>query len=59
MITLKRHERLKKQFDEALEKFGSPELNMAEKRRMLKQLRDLEQEMDKYYNIGENHGIKE
>jgi len=56
---LKRHERLKKQFDEALEKFGSPELNMAEKRRMLKQLRDLEQEMDKYYNIGENHGIKE
>ena len=59
MITLKRHERLKKQFDEALEKFGSPELNMAEKRRMLKQLRDLEQQLDECYRVRDNYGIKE
>ena len=49
----KRMERLKREFDKALEEFGSPEKNMSERRRMLKQLRDLEQEMDKYYNIQE------
>ena len=48
---LKRHERLKQEFDQALERFGSPELNMAERRKVLKQLRDLEQEMDKMYNV--------
>ena len=50
---MKRHERLKQEFDHALEQFGSPELNMAERRKILKQLRDLEQEMDRIYNIGD------
>lgn len=46
-----RLERLKKQFDETLAEFGSPERNHAERRRMLRQLRDLEQELDKEYKI--------
>ena len=48
---MNRAERLKKEFTEKLEEFGSPECNMAQRRRMLKQLRDLEQEMDKLYGV--------
>lgn len=48
-----RIEKLKKEFDELLDEFGSPERNHAERRRMLKQLRDMEQQMDKYYRIGD------
>ena len=48
-----RLERLRKEFTETLEEFGSPERNMAERRKMLKQLRDLEQKMDKYYGLNE------
>lgn len=50
---MNRAERLKKEFTEKLEEFGSPECNMTQRRKMLKQLRDLEQEMDKLYNIGD------
>ena len=50
---MNRAERLKKEFTEKVEEFGSPECNKTQRRRMLKQLRDLEQEMDKYYNIQE------
>ena len=45
--------RLKEEFDREVERFGSPELNMRERRRMLKQLRDMEQELDQYYKLGE------
>ena len=50
---MNRAERLKNEFKEKLEEFGSPECNKTQRRRMLKQLRDLEQEMDKLYNIGD------
>lgn len=46
-----RMERLKKEFDIKVQEFGSPELNMAERRKMLKQLREMEQKMDKMYGI--------
>lgn len=52
-MLLNRIERLKAEFDKAIEEFGSPELNMAERRKMLKQLRDMEQELDKFYKLEE------
>ncbi|MEE0900620.1 MAG: hypothetical protein UIM25_06950, partial [Bacteroidales bacterium] len=48
---MNRAERLKKEFKEKLEEFGSPECNKTQRRKMLKQLRDLEQEMDKLYGV--------
>ena len=48
---MNRAERLKKQFNDLMEDFQSPECNMAQRSRMLKQLRDLEQEMDKLYGV--------
>ena len=48
---MNRAERLKKEFTEKLEEFGSPECNRTQRRRMLKQLRDLEQEMDRLYGL--------
>ena len=44
---------LKQEWIDKLEEFGSPEYNHAQRRKMLKELRDLEQEMDKYYGITE------
>lgn len=46
-----RLEELRRCYAETLEEFGSPERNMAERRRMLRQLRDMEKEMDKYYGL--------
>jgi hypothetical protein len=34
-----------------VKEFGDPERSMVERRKMLKQLRDLEQEMDKLYGV--------
>jgi transposase len=48
---MNRAERLKKEFKEKLEEFGSPECNMTQRRKMLQQLRDLEQEMDRLYGL--------
>ena len=48
-----RLEVLKKEWMDKLEEFGSPERNMAERRKTLKQLRELEQKMDKIHGITE------
>ncbi len=52
MVIMTRLERLKEQFNAKLDEFGSPERNMTERRRMLRQLRDMEQELDRYYGLG-------
>ena len=52
-MVMTRLERLKAQFNTTLEEFGSPERNMTEKRRMLRQLRDMEQELDRLYGLQE------
>ena len=53
MVIMTRLEMLKEQFNAKLEEFGSPERNMTERRRMLRQLRDMEQELDKLYGLQE------
>ena len=52
-MVLNRIERLKQEFDQALERFGSPELNMAQRRQMLKQLKEMETELNQYYKLEE------
>ena len=48
---MNRAERLKHEWKTLLEDFGSPECNMTQRRKMLRQLRDLEQEMDRLYGL--------
>lgn len=48
-----RLETLRREWLEKLEEFGSPEYNHAQRRALLQQLRDLEQEIDKQYSIME------
>lgn len=44
------------EYQKAIKDFGSPEHNMAERRKILRTLRDYEQEMDKYFQV---HGEEE
>jgi cell shape-determining protein MreC len=48
---MKRADMLKKEFDKLVEEFGSPENTKTQRRKMLKQLKDMEQELDKYYKL--------
>ena len=48
-----RIEKLIMSFNETLEAFGDSERSMNERRKLLKQLRDMEQELDKHYKLEE------
>ncbi len=44
---------LREAYKKEVENFGSPEHNMAERRKILRNLRKYEQEMDRYYKLRE------
>lgn len=44
-------EELKQEYKKKVEEFGSEEYNKTERRKMLRQLRDMEQKLDKYFQI--------
>lgn len=48
---MRRVDQLKKEFDALVEEFGSPENTKTQRRKMLKQLKDMEQELDRHYKL--------
>ena len=48
-----RIDKLLKQFNETVEEFGDTNRSMVERRKLLRQLRDMEQQLDKHYKIME------
>lgn len=50
---MSRIEKVYEEYKKAVKEFGSEEHNQAERRKILQHLKDLEQEMDKYFQMGE------
>lgn len=48
-----RIDKLLKAFNETVEEFGDTNRSMAERRKLLRQLRDMEQQLDKHYKLEE------
>jgi hypothetical protein len=48
-----RFERLLQSYKSMVKEFGDPERSMVERRKMLKELRDMEQELDRRYRVDE------
>ena len=55
-IVMTRIEKLLNKFKENVEEFGSPKWNKAERKKMLKQLREMEEELDKAYGLNKEVG---